>query len=109
MYVLLLGIGCIAAGVIPLRGIWTVPAGACVCFLLNLTDRGIVKEKLLQLGWPVKDDVPLRDGAKLDIQLRETCLSGQSFQVRDYQKAAAEALVGNRGSGTGFGTKAKTS
>lgn len=74
------------------------------CFLLNLTDRGIVKEKLLQLGWPVKDDVPLRDGAKLDIQLRETCLSGQSFQVRDYQKAAAEALVGNRGSGTGFGT-----
>lgn len=36
MYVLLLGLGCIAAGVIPLRGIWTVPAGACVCFLLNL-------------------------------------------------------------------------
>ncbi len=74
------------------------------CFLLNLTDRGIVKEKLLQIGWPVKDDVPLKDGAKLDIQLRETSLSGQAFAVRDYQKAAAEALVGNKGRGTGFGT-----
>ncbi len=74
------------------------------CFLLQLTDRGIVKETLLKLGWPVKDDVPLRDGAFLDIRLRETCRSGQAFQVRDYQKAAAEALVGNRGSGTGFGT-----
>ena len=74
------------------------------CFLLNLTDRGIVKEKLLQLGWPVKDDVPLKDGARLDIRLRETSLAGQAFSVRDYQTAAAEALVGDRGNGTGFGT-----
>ena len=74
------------------------------CFLLHLTDRGIIKEKLLQLGWPVKDDVPLKDGEPLDIRLRETSLSGQDFDVRDYQTAAAEALVGNRGSGTGFGT-----
>ncbi|MCR5621274.1 MAG: DEAD/DEAH box helicase [Treponema sp.] len=74
------------------------------CFLLSLTDRGIVKEKLLQLGWPVKDDVPLREGATLDIQLRQTSLSGHAFEVRDYQKAAAQALVGNKGSGTGFGT-----
>ncbi|MBQ9538090.1 MAG: helicase-associated domain-containing protein, partial [Treponema sp.] len=74
------------------------------CFLLKLTDRGIVKEKLLQLGWPVKDDVPLKDGSPLDITLRETCLSGKPFTIRDYQKAAAEALVGNRSSGSGFGT-----
>ncbi len=74
------------------------------CFLLHLTDRGIIKEKLLQLGWPVKDDVPLKDGEPLDIRLRGTSLSGQAFSVRDYQAAAAEALVGDRGSGTGFGT-----
>ena len=74
------------------------------CFLLRLTDRGIVKERLLQLGWPVKDDVPLADGEKLDVRLRATTRSGQAFAVRDYQKAAAEALVGDRGSGTGFGT-----
>lgn len=74
------------------------------CFLLNLTDRGIVKEKLLQLGWPVKDDVPLKEGARLDMQLRPISLSGQAFEVRDYQKAAAASLVGDKGSGTGFGT-----
>ena len=37
LYVLLLGFGCAAAGLIPFSGIWTVPAGACACFLLNLT------------------------------------------------------------------------
>ena len=30
------------------------------CFLLALTDRGIVKQKLLEFGWPVKDEAPLR-------------------------------------------------
>ncbi|HBG65844.1 MAG TPA: DNA helicase [Treponema sp.] len=74
------------------------------CFLLHLTDRGTVKQALLKLGWPVKDDVPLTDGAHLDIVLRKTTLGGKPFSIRDYQQEAAETLVGNRGPGTGFGT-----
>lgn len=74
------------------------------CFKLLLTDRGIVKQNLLKIGWPVKDDVPLQDGFPLEINLRKTTLSGRPFEVREYQKAAANALVGNKGSGTGFGT-----
>lgn len=74
------------------------------CFKLLLTDRGIVKQNLLKIGWPVKDDVPLQDGFPLEINLRKTTLSGRSFEVREYQKAAANALVGNKGPGTGFGT-----
>ena len=74
------------------------------CFELPLTDRGTVKQALLQLGWPVKDDVPLADGAPLALALRERTASGREFSVRPYQQAAAHALVGNRGPGSGFGT-----
>ena len=76
----------------------------CYRFLLPLTLRGTVKQELLKLGWPVKDEVPLVEGEPLDIKLRETCLSGAPFAPRHYQKAAAQALVGNKGPGTGFGT-----
>ena len=74
------------------------------CFMLLLTDRGTVKQELLALGWPVKDDVPMSEGDPLEVNLRKTCKSGRDFILRDYQKEAASALVGNRGPGTGFGT-----
>lgn len=74
------------------------------CFMLELTDRGTIKQELLRLGWPVKDDVPLIDGEPLEINLRETSLSGKAFNIRQYQKEAAEAIVGDKGPGTGFGT-----
>lgn len=74
------------------------------CFLLNITDRGTIKQDLLKIGWPVKDDVPLVDGEALEIQLREKTLSGHPFEIRDYQKTAAQVLIGDKGPGTGFGT-----
>ena len=74
------------------------------CFRLALTDRGTIKQELLRMGWPVKDDVPLIDGEPLEINLRETTLSGKPFVLRQYQKEAASAIVGNKGPGTGFGT-----
>lgn len=74
------------------------------CFKLNLTDRGIIKQNLIKIGWPVKDDVPLVDGAPLEINLREETLSGKNFDVREYQQNAAASLVGDKGPGTGFGT-----
>ena len=73
-------------------------------FLLPLTMRGTVKQELLKLGWPVKDEVPLVEGEPLEITLRETSRSGTPFAPRRYQKEAAHALVGNKGPGTGFGT-----
>ena len=74
------------------------------CFMLSLTDRGTIKQQLLAMNWPVKDDVPLIDGEHLDIELRETTLGGKKFEIREYQKMAAQALVGDKGPGTGFGT-----
>ena len=74
------------------------------CFRLNLTDRGTIKQELLRMGWPVKDDVPMIDGEPLEINLREKTLSGRDFVLRQYQKEAAQAIVGDKGPGTGFGT-----
>ena len=74
------------------------------CFILSLTDRGTVKQELLKIGWPVKDDVPLSEGEPLEINLKTELEPGRPFELRSYQKAAACALVGNKGAGTGFGT-----
>ena len=73
-------------------------------FALKLVDRGTVKQELLTLGWPVKDEVPLVDGEPLELELKPVCSNGKPFVVRDYQKQAARALVGDMGPGTGFGT-----
>ena len=74
------------------------------CFSLKLTDRGTVKQLLLQALWPVKDEIQLEDGEPLDFQLRSVTAAGKPFEIREYQNAAASALVGNKGPGTGFGT-----
>ena len=73
-------------------------------FCLHLTDRGTIKQLLLQAGWPVKDEVVLKDGEPLEVSLREQTLGGNNLQIREYQKKSAEALIGNKGPGTGFGT-----
>lgn len=74
------------------------------CFILPVTDRGTIKQNLLNIGWPVKDEVPLLEGSPLDVQLKEESESGKKFLVREYQKKAADALLGNGGPGSGYGT-----
>lgn len=73
-------------------------------FILSLTDRGSIKQLLLQAGWPVKDEVALLEGEALDFSLRQITSGGKELSVRDYQTASAQALVGDKGPGTGFGT-----
>jgi DNA excision repair protein ERCC-3 len=73
-------------------------------FFLKLVDRGTLKQELINWGYPVKDEVPLKKGAPLEIAFRETTLSGYSFSVRDYQKEAAYAFYGDGKPGNGFGT-----
>ncbi len=73
-------------------------------YLLKLTDRGTIKQLLLQAGWPVKDEVQLGDGEPLDVSLRTETSHGKPLIIREYQKNSAKALVGDKGPGTGFGT-----
>ena len=79
-------------------------AGEGNSYTIKLTDRGSIKQMLLEAGWPVKDEVTLTDGEPLDFNLREKTAGGESLVIRDYQTAAAKALVGDKGPGTGFGT-----
>ncbi|MDR1839816.1 MAG: DEAD/DEAH box helicase [Treponema sp.] len=72
-------------------------------FSLALIDRGTVKRELIRIGWPVQDEAPLLKGEELEIKLRETCLSGRSFTLRDYQITAARSVVGSGEPGTGYG------
>ena len=73
-------------------------------YLIKLTDRGTIKQLLLEAGWPVKDEVALTDGEPLSVNLRQTTAGGQPLTIREYQIGAAKALVGDKGPGTGFGT-----
>ena len=79
-------------------------SGTAYSYTIKLTDRGTIKQLLLEAGWPVKDEVTLTDGEPLDFNLREKTAGGESLVIRDYQTAAAKALVGDKGPGTGFGT-----
>ncbi|MBR4790110.1 MAG: DEAD/DEAH box helicase [Treponema sp.] len=75
-----------------------------LAYLIKLTDRGTIKQLLLEAGWPVKDEVALTDGESLEFNLRNDTASGSPLVIRDYQINAAKALVGDKGLGTGFGT-----
>ena len=77
-------------------------------FTLNLIDRGSVKQELIRLGWPVKDEAPFVPGEALAVELREKCVSGHHFTIRDYQQEAAASVLGGTGRelggpGTGYG------
>lgn len=73
-------------------------------FLLEAYNRGEIKLQLIKIGYPVDDRIPLKHGPKLPFSLRETTLGGKSFSVRPYQRQAADALLGDLGPGSGFGT-----
>ena len=73
-------------------------------FVINILNRGTVKQVLLQQGWPCKDEVPLKDGQSFPISLREETKAGAKFEIRDYQKEASMSFVGEKQVGTGFGT-----
>lgn len=67
-------------------------------FLLPLLHRGTLKKEMLSLGYPVQDLAPLKDGDPLAISLRP------EVSIRDYQKGAADGVLGRGQPGTGFGT-----
>lgn len=63
--------------------------------------RGILKQELMKLGYPVEDLASYRSGEFLKIPWREDDQMDEPFQLRDYQKQAVEAFqqVGHGGSG----------
>jgi DNA excision repair protein ERCC-3 len=54
--------------------------------------RGVIKQALLVVGYPVEDLAGYTEGAALEISLRKVARSGLPFHVRDYQRDSAEVF-----------------
>jgi DNA excision repair protein ERCC-3 len=63
-------------------------------FLLDLTQRGTIKQALLKLGFPVTDKAGLKPGAPLEVQVRRDL-----FTPYPYQEQAAAAFTDTGGHG----------
>ncbi|MBQ3647222.1 MAG: DEAD/DEAH box helicase, partial [Spirochaetia bacterium] len=81
-----------------------MPAPDDNAFLVSVLDRGTVKQELINLGYPVKDNIPLRTGEPMEFKLRKTTQSGKKLVIRDYQTEAANAFYGKGEPGNGYGT-----
>ncbi len=72
-------------------------------FSLPSAHRGLIKQALIGIGFPAFDRAGYVDGAPFDIGLRHELGTGSEFVVREYQRQAAEAFIGNAQSPGGSG------
>jgi DNA excision repair protein ERCC-3 len=65
--------------------------------------RGVLKQSLIAVGYPVEDLAGYTEGTELPLSLRPHCRDGRPFSVRDYQRDAAAAFYagGNLRGGSG--------
>src|SRR4051812_30518492 len=59
-------------------------------FQVDAAHRGVLKQALITVGYPAEDLAGYTEGAALELHLRTLTRSGLPFQVRDYQRDAAE-------------------
>lgn len=72
-------------------------------FIVPLIHRGTIKQELIKIGYPVRDEVPLVDGGEYQFSLLDRASDGRTFTIRDYQEEAVRAFLGSGGAGNGFG------
>lgn len=73
-------------------------------FTVNSLERGTIKQELINLGYPVKDNIALIKGTPMKFSFRKITLAGKELKIRDYQREAAESFYGNGKPGNGYGT-----
>lgn len=61
-------------------------------FLIEPAHRGVVKQALITIGYPVEDLAGYTAGADLRFKLRDITRAGLPFYVRDYQREAADVF-----------------
>ncbi|MHC4841846.1 MAG: DNA repair helicase XPB [Planctomycetota bacterium] len=66
--------------------------------------RGVVKQHLVKLGFPVEDIAGYTPGAPLEINMREQTIGGKEFGLRHYQQEAREVFYAGGGPKGGSGT-----
>ena len=73
-------------------------------YLVPRYQRGELKLQLIKLNLPVDDRIPLERGEPVPVDFRPVSSRGVPFVLRDYQRMAADAVLGNGEPGTGYGT-----
>lgn len=66
--------------------------------------RGHIKQALVKAGYPAEDLVGYVTGTPLTFALRDTMLQGGAFEIRAYQRDAAEVFWANGSEAGGAGT-----
>lgn len=61
-------------------------------FLIDPAFRGVLKQSLIAVGYPAEDLAGYTEGAALPVALRQLARSGVPFNVRDYQRGAADTF-----------------
>jgi DNA excision repair protein ERCC-3 len=64
-------------------------------YIVSAQNRGVIKQELISLGFPVHDVAGYVDGDMFPFSLKETLNDGAPFTIRGYQKQSAESYVGN--------------
>ncbi len=72
--------------------------------LINPAFRGHIKQALLQIGYPAEDLAGYVTGDELPIELLPTTQEGCPFNIRDYQRQAAEVFYAGGSARGGSGT-----
>lgn len=68
----------------------TLPPG----YRVHPEHRGLLKQALAKVGWPVEDEAGYHAGAPLFVALRDVSGRGEPFRLRDYQVDAVRAFWG---------------
>ncbi|WGV58418.1 DEAD/DEAH box helicase [Brevibacillus brevis] len=61
-------------------------------FVIKSYARGLIKQELIKLGFPVQDLAGYTEGESCPVSLRETTSRGRAFSLRSYQKEAVDAF-----------------
>ncbi|WP_433946261.1 DNA repair helicase XPB [Paenibacillus sp. SN-8-1] len=70
---------------------------------IPVRNRGMIKQDLTRLGYPVQDEVGYHSGQALSFQMRDETLAGIPFSLRPYQSESVSAFTGS-GTSTGGGS-----
>ncbi|UJF35261.1 DNA repair helicase XPB [Paenibacillus hexagrammi] len=63
--------------------------------------RGLLKQELIKMGYPVDDMAVYRSGEHVPIDFRQETFEAEPFQLRDYQRSAVEAFRCTEAAGRG--------
>jgi DNA excision repair protein ERCC-3 len=64
-------------------------------YAVDAAQRGILKQTLIHIGYPVQDRAGYVDGAPYEVDLRCTTRHGSPFSLRSYQNNAARSYIGD--------------